>query len=73
MGQTHTHYRDAVGMPRTIASKNIVATKRERALMASLRELISLSMSSMNWMMKSISFCLYIVSRCVFVMRKEML
>jgi hypothetical protein len=48
-------------------------TKRERALMVSFRSLISLSMSSMNWMTKSISLCLYMLSRCVLVIRKEML
>jgi hypothetical protein len=61
------------GMPRTIASRYIVATIRDRALTVSFRSLISLSMSSMNWITKSISLCLYMLSRWVLVIKKEML
>lgn len=46
------------------------ATVRARALTDSLMSLISLSMSSMNVMMKSINLCLYMLSVWVFVTKK---
>lgn len=50
--------------------RNSFATMRPRALVVSFIELISLSTSSMNWMIKSTSLCLYMASVWKFVIRK---
>lgn len=47
-----------------------VATILARALMAIFIALISLSISSINWMMKSINLCFQYLSRWVFVIKK---
>uniref|UniRef100_A0A0E9XAM1 Uncharacterized protein n=1 Tax=Anguilla anguilla TaxID=7936 RepID=A0A0E9XAM1_ANGAN len=52
--------------------RNSSATMRARALTDNFISLISLSISSMKWMTKSTSLCLYICSVWKLVMRKLM-
>ena len=55
------------------AERNSSETVRARQLTIIFISLISLSMSSINWMIKSTSLCLYIASVWKFVTRKLML
>ena len=62
---THPYYYEYTLM-------NCSATMRALAFKLNFISLISLSISSMNWMMKSTSLCLYICSVWKLVMRKLM-
>ncbi len=61
-----------MGSERRTGVKNDSATNLARALRNSFISDISLSTSSMNWMMKSTSLCLSISSVWKFVIRKDM-
>jgi hypothetical protein len=62
----------AGGHRRRARRRRTSAVIRARALSESFISEISLSTSSMNWMIKSTSLCLSIVSAWALVMRNEM-